>query len=215
MDLKNLFSRAKDDTGEPKKIKDYLGLIIAISLVCIFILLYFFLFNPTFKKQKTLIDEKHYMLEEIDILDNEISSLTYEVGALELERKEKLNLFVSEKEVEELYQLISFSAIRNNLKVKKLIRGEEEAIREDSSEDFEDVEDEEDEEGETSGEQADYYKIFVEYDIEGRFPDYLKLKQEIATIDKFIVFEKEEVKTTKSGTILASVKISLVRMPTR
>ena len=175
MDLKNLFSRAKDETGEPKKIKDYLGLIIAISLVCIFILLYFFLFNPTFKKQKTLINEKHYMLEEIDILDNEISSLTYEVGALELERKEKLNLFVSEK----------------------------------------DVEDEEDEEGETSGEQADYYKIFVEYDIEGRFPDYLKLKQEIATIDKFIVFEKEEVKTTKSGTILASVKISLVRMPAR
>ena len=62
---------------------------------------------------------------------------------------------------------------------------------------------------------VDYYKIFVEYDIEGKFPNYLKLKEEIAELDKLIVFEKEEVKTTKNSTVIASVKISLVRMPTR
>ena len=44
---------------------------------------------------------------------------------------------------------------------------------------------------------------------------YLNLKKEIAELDKLIVFEKEDVKTTKSRTIVASVKISLVRMPTR
>jgi hypothetical protein len=41
------------------------------------------------------------------------------------------------------------------------------------------------------------------------------LKEEIAELDKLIVFEKEEVKTTKSRNIIASVKISLVRMPAR
>jgi len=43
----------------------------------------------------------------------------------------------------------------------------------------------------------------------------LKLKSEIAELDKLIVFEKEEVSTTELRTVVASVKISLVRMPTR
>ena len=127
-----------------------------------------------------------------------------EVEELELEREEKFKLFVSEKEVEELYQLISLSALRNNLKVNRLIRGEEEAIRENA-----------DVSADVSSLPVDYYKIYVEYDIEGKFPDYLKLKSEIAELDKLIVFEKEEVRTTELRTIVASVKISLVRMPSR
>ena len=107
--------------------------------------------------------------------------------------------------MEELYQLISLSAIRNQLKVQKLIRGEEEAVRESGASTG----------GDGSPTPVDYYKIYVEYDIEGKFPNYLKLKEEIAQLDKLIVFEKEEVKTTASRTILASVKISLVRMPAR
>ena len=167
----------------------------------------YFLINPVFKKQETLIAEKYNMLEETDIMSNQIDDLIAEVEELELEREKKFKLFVSEKEVEELYQLISFSAIRNELKVNRLIRGEEEAVRE--------TVDDEDEDEDGSDQTVDYYKIFVEYDIEGRFLDYLKLKEEIAALDKLIVFEKEEVKTTKSRSIIASVKISLVRMPAR
>ena len=134
-------------------------------------------------------------------MNSQINALTKKVEELEMEREEKFKLFVSEQEVEELYQLISFSALRNQLKVIKLIRGEEEAIRE----------------GDSANKKLpiDYYKIYVEYDIEGKFPNYLKLKEEIAELDKLIVFEKEEVKTTESRTIIASVKISLVRMPAR
>ncbi|SVD46489.1 uncharacterized protein METZ01_LOCUS399343 [marine metagenome] len=206
MDLKSLFSRNKGETsGEPKKIKDFLGPIITISIACIFLLVYFFLFKPLLKKQENLIAEKYSMLEDIDAMNGEIDTLITEVEELELEREKKFKLFVSEKEVEELYQLISFSAIRNQLKVKKLIRGEEEAVRGSAAGAGVDV----------STLPVDYYKIFVEYDIEGKFPNYLKLKEEIAELDKLIVFEKEEVKTTKSRTVIASVKISLVRMPTR
>ena len=90
---------------------------------------------------------------------------------LTLAREEKFNLFVSEQEVEDLYQLISFTALRNKLKVKRLIRGEEQAIRENvpAGQDVSSI-------------PPDYFKIFVEYDIEGKFPDYLKLKQEIAKL---------------------------------
>ena len=202
MDLKNLFSKNKAaGSGEAKTIKDYLGLIIIVAVVCIFILSYFFLIRPVFTKQENMILDKYEKLSETDKMNSQINALTKKVEELEMEREEKFKLFVSEQEVEELYQLISFSALRNQLKVIKLIRGEEEAIRENDSAD------------ETL--PVDYYKIYVEYDIEGKFPNYLKLKEEIAALDKLIVFEKEEVKTTESRNIIASVKISLVRMPAR
>ena len=202
MDLKNLFSKNKAaGSSEAKTIKDYLGLIIIVAVVCIFILSYFFLIKPVFTKQENLILDKYNKLSETDKMNSQINALTKKVEELEMEREEKFKLFVSEQEVEELYQLISFSALRNQLKVIKLIRGEEEAIRESDSA--------------NKKLPIDYYKIYVEYDIEGKFPNYLKLKAEIAELDKLIVFEKEEVKTTESRTIIASVKISLVRMPAR
>ncbi len=202
MDLKNLFSKNKTaDSGEAKTIKDYLGLIITVALACIIALLYFFLIKPVFAKQESMIQDKYYKLSETDKMNSQINSLVKKVEELEKVREEKFKLFVSEQEVEELYQLISFSALRNQLKVIKLTRGEEEAIREGATDD--------------ATLPVDYYKIFVEYDIEGKFPNYLKLKEEIAELDKLIVFEKEEVKTTESRNIIASVKISLVRMPTR
>ena len=205
MDLKNLFSKKNADaSAEPKTIKDYLGLIVTIVIIIIFLLIYFFLIRPTFKKQEALIQDKYYKLQEIDNMNSQINNLITKVDELTLEREEKFKLFVSEKEVEELYQLISLSALRNNLKVNRLIRGEEEAIRENA-----------DASGDVSSVPVDYYKIYVEYDIEGRFPDYLKLKSEIAELDKLIVFEKEEVRTTESRTVVAKVKISLVRMPSR
>ena len=158
MDLKNLFSKKNADANaEPKTIKDYIGLIVTICIIIIFLLIYFFLIRPTFKKQEALIQDKYYKLQEIDNMNSQISSLITKVAELELEREEKFKLFVSEKEVEELYQLISLSALRNNLKVNRLIRGEEEAIRENA-----------DPSGDVSSIPVDYYKIFVEYDIEGR-----------------------------------------------
>ena len=205
MDLKNLFSKNKTaDSGEAKTIKDYLGLIITVAVVCIFVLLYFFLIKPVFAKQESMIQDKYYKLSETDKMNSQINSLAKKVEELEKVREEKFKLFVSEQEVEELYQLISFSALRNQLKVIKLTRGEEEAIREGATA-----------KSNNTTLPVDYYKIFVEYDIEGKFRNYLKLKEEIAELDKLIVFEKEEVKTTESRNIIASVKISLVRMPTR
>ena len=136
MDLKNLFSKNKAaGSGEAKTIKDYLGLIIIVAVVCIFILSYFFLIKPIFTKQENLILDKYNKLSETDKMNSQINALTKKVEELEMEREEKFKLFVSEQEVEELYQLISFSALRNQLKVIKLIRGEEEAIRENDSAD--------------------------------------------------------------------------------
>ena len=117
MDLKNLFSKKKaTGSGEAKTIKDYLSLIIIVAVVCIFILSYFFLIKPVFTKQENMILDKYEKLSETDKMNSQINALTKKVEELEMEREEKFKLFVSEQEVEELYQLISFSALRNQLK---------------------------------------------------------------------------------------------------
>ena len=95
MDLKNLFSKKNADANaEPKTIKDYIGLIVTICIIIIFMLIYFFLIRPTFKKQEALIQDKYYKLQEIDNMNSQISSLITKVAELELEREEKFKLFV-------------------------------------------------------------------------------------------------------------------------
>ena len=80
MDLKNLFSKNKTaDSGEAKTIKDYLGLIIIVAVVCIFILSYFFLIKPVFTNQESIILDKHNKLSEIDKMNGQIDSLPKKV----------------------------------------------------------------------------------------------------------------------------------------
>ena len=134
MDLKNLFSKNKTaDPGEAKTIKDYLGLIITVAVSCVIVLLYFFLIRPVFAKQESMIQDKYYKLSETDKMNSQINSLAKKVEELEKVREEKFKLFVSEQEVEELYQLISYSALKNKLVLSNLNRGEEETIYQDEA----------------------------------------------------------------------------------
>ena len=84
MDLKNLFSKKSSGDGpaEPKTIKDYLGLIVTICLVIIFLLIYFFLIRPTFQKQEALIQDKYNKLQEIEVMNGQINTLTTKVAEL-------------------------------------------------------------------------------------------------------------------------------------
>ena len=84
MDLKNLFSKNKAAaSGEAKTIKDYLGLIIIVAVVCIFILSYFFLIKPFFTKQENMILDKYDKLSETDKMNSQINALTKKVEELE------------------------------------------------------------------------------------------------------------------------------------
>ena len=75
MDLKNLFSKNKTTaSGEAKTIKDYLGLIIIVAVVCIFMLLYFFLIKPVFTEQENMIKDKYYKLSETEKMNSQIKN---------------------------------------------------------------------------------------------------------------------------------------------
>ena len=65
------------------------------------------------------------------------------------------------------------------------------------------------------GQQVMYYKIPVEYEIQGNFLSYLKFRRALSKSQKVINFDKEEINVQKEiqGQILSKGTISIVGLP--
>ena len=60
-----------------------------------------------------------------------------------------------------------------------------------------------------------YYKIPVDYEIQGNFLSYLKFRRALSKSQKVINFDKEEITTIAEmqGQILSKVTLSIVGLP--
>lgn len=197
--IKNIFKKT-DDQGEPvesilKKPAVIITLFCLLLVVCILCIHYFF-FNPKFKKLNATLNEQNQFIKEIDEAEPIMLNLLKQIDELTIQRNTTAKLFVSEQEVEELYQLISFSALRNQLVLSNLNRGEEEIIYKDKERTI-----------------IDYKKIYVKFAIEGFFSTYMSLRKEIAELDKNVFFETENITRNEDGSIQADVELSMVKMP--
>jgi hypothetical protein len=143
-----------------------------------------------------LISQQNQMNNEINQTKPMLITLQKKVEELTVERNTTAKLFVSEQEVEELYQLISFSALRNKLVLGNLNRGKEEVIYEDAAKTI-----------------VDFKKISVKFSIDGTFSTYMSLRKEIAELDKNVYFEKETIRRNEDGTVRADVELSMLKMP--
>ena len=65
------------------------------------------------------------------------------------------------------------------------------------------------------GQQVMYYKIPVDYEIQGNFLSYLKFRRALSKSQKVINFDKEEITTIAEmqGQILSKVTLSIVGLP--
>ena len=197
--IKNIFKKT-DDQGEPvesifKKPAVIITLFCLLLVVCILCIHYFF-FNPKFKKLNATLNEQNQFIKEIDEAEPIMINLLKQIDELTIQRNTTAKLFVSEQEVEELYQLISFSALRNQLVLSNLNRGEEEIIYKDKEKTI-----------------IDYKKIYVKFSIDGFFSTYMSLRKEIAELDKNVFFETENITRNEDGSIQAEVELSMVKMP--
>ena len=197
--IKNIFKKT-DDQGEPvesvfKKPAVIITLFCLLLVVCILCIHYFF-FNPKFKKLNATLNEQNQFIKEIDEAEPIMINLLKQIDELTIQRNTTAKLFVSEQEVEELYQLISFSALRNQLVLSNLNRGEEEIIYKDKEKTI-----------------IDYKKIYVKFSIDGFFSTYMSLRKEIAELDKNVFFETENITRNEDGSIQADVELSMVKMP--
>ncbi|MBT6170010.1 MAG: pilus assembly protein PilO [Flavobacteriaceae bacterium] len=208
---------------------------IGFFAVLVFLIGYYFFVSPKIKIQEEQImlmeENKNKILE----FNDDIITVKESIKKLEPEYKKNSKLFHSKKEVEDLYQNISKFALLNGLSIISLTKGEPKAVsnsgasEQNSNNSDQNTSTENPEASEQNsnnsdqntstenpeGQQVMYYKIPVDYEIQGNFLSYLKFRRALSKSQKVINFDKEEITTIAEmqGQILSKVTLSIVGLP--
>ena len=214
LDLNDIFAKLKSGSlADKKTLIKFGGGFVAIL---IFLVGYYVFVSPIVKQQEeqiNLMEENRIKIEEFK---SNIVTLRKIVKKLEPGFVKNSKLFHSKKEVEDLYQNISKFALINGLSITNLKKGQPKAVTgaaqgqstEQTTENNTTTENQE-------GQNVMYYKIPVEYEIQGNFLSYLKFRRALSKSQKVINFDKEEITTIAEvqGQILSKGTISIVGLP--
>jgi len=214
MDLSDLMSKLKSGSLGDKKTLIKFG--IGFGAILVFLIGYYFFISPVIKAQ----EEQIMLMEEnknkiLEFSDN-IVTLKKTVKKLEPEYKKNSKLFHSKKEVEDLYQNISKFALLNGLSIINLTKSEPKPVNNSGANEQDTTSSDQNTSTENpEGQQALYYKIPVDYEIQGNFLSYLKFRRALSKSQKVINFDKEEINTIKElqGQILSKGTLSIVGLP--
>ena len=214
MDLNDLMSKLKSGGLGDKKTLIKFG--IGFFAVLVFLIGYYFFVSPKIKIQEEQImlmeENKNKILE----FNDDIITVKESIKKLEPEYKKNSKLFHSKKEVEDLYQNISKFALLNGLSIINLTKSEPKAVSNSgASEQNSNNSDQNTSTENPEGQQVMYYKIPVDYEIQGNFLSYLKFRRALSKSQKVINFDKEEITTIAEmqGQILSKVTLSIVGLP--
>ena len=214
MDLNDLMSKLKSGGLRDKKTLIKLG--IGFVAVLVFLIGYYVFVSPIIKSQ----EEQIMMMEEnknkiLEFKDN-IVTIKKSIKKLEPEYKKNSKLFHSKKEVEDLYQNISKFALLNGLSIINLTKSEPKPVSgSGASQQGISNSDQNTSTENTEGQQVMYYKIPVDYEIQGNFLSYLKFRRALSKSQKVINFDKEEITTIAEmqGQIMSKGTLSIVGLP--
>ena len=214
MDLNDLMSKLKSGGLGDKKTLIKFG--IGLVAVLVFLIGYYVFVSPIIKSQEEQImlmeENKNKILE----FNNNIITIKKSIKKLEPEYKKNSKLFHSKKEVEDLYQNISKFALLNGLSIINLTKSEPKAVSgSGASEQNSNNSDQNTSTENSDGQQVMYYKIPVDYEIQGNFLSYLKFRRALSKSQKVINFDKEEITTIAEmqGQILSKGTLSIVGLP--
>mgnify|MGYP000559478760 CR=1 FL=1 len=211
IDLKDIVAKLKSGGIGDKKLLIQFG--VGFGAILIFLIGYHAFVSPIVRGQEeqlVLMNENKNKIEEFK---NDIGTLKASVKKLEPEYNKNNKLFHSKKEVEDLYQNISKYALMNGLSITNLKKGEPKGVAgvtPTAENNTDEISTENPE-----GQQVMYYKIPVEYEIQGNFLSYLKFRRALSKSQKVINFDKEEINVQKEiqGQILSKGTISIVGLP--
>ena len=203
INLKDLFSKFTGGGGilGDKKLLVKFG--IGFGSIIIFLIIYYAFVSPKVNDRKARIDVMNENQNKINEYLANIGTLEASVKKLEPKYKKSSKLFHSRKEVEDLYQNISNFAMTNGLVIINIQKGEPTVVNNPAAENQE-------------GSQALYYKIPVNYKIQGGYLGYLKFRRALSKSSKVINFDKEIITVeanNTSGMILSEGTISIVGLP--
>jgi len=213
LDIKDLLEKIKAGGGtnvfKDKKTLIKFGVI--GGAILIFLIIYYAFVSPVISAQKEKINIMNENQTNIDEYLANIETLQANVKELEPRYKKSSKLFHSKKEVEDLYQNISNFAMTNGLTIINIQKGEPMAVGGNDNTQNEQTENSQDNQ---EGIQVLYYKIPVNYKIQGNYLGYLKFRRALSKSSKVINFDKETITVdAKSGQILSEGTISIVGLP--
>ena len=213
LDIKDLLEKIKAGGGT-NVFKDKKTLIkfgVMGGAILIFLIIYYAFVSPVISAQKEKINIMNKNQANIDKYLANIETLQANVKELEPRYKKSSKLFHSKKEVEDLYSNISIFATQNGLTITSIQKGEPKAVSGNDNTQNEQTENSQDNQ---EGAQVLYYKIPVNYKIQGNYLGYLKFRRALSKSSKVINFDKETITVeAKSGKILSEGTISIVGMP--
>ena len=213
LDIKDLLEKIKAGGGT-NAFKDKKTLIkfgVIGGAILIFLIIYYAFVSPVIGAQKEKINIMNENQTNIDKYLANIETLQASVKELEPRYKKSSKLFHSKKEVEDLYQNISNFAMMNGLTIINIQKGEPIAVGGNDNTQNEQTENSQDNQ---EGTQVLYYKIPVNYKIQGNYLGYLKFRRALSKSSKVINFDKETITVdAKSGQILSEGTISIVGLP--
>ena len=201
IDIKDIVAKLRSGGIGDKKLLIKFG--IGFVAILVFLIGYYAFVSPTIKKQEEQIILMNENKNKIEEMKNNIVTLKSVVKKLEPEFEKNSKLFHSKKEVEDLYQNISKFALINGLSITNLKKGEPKGVTEGEQNQS------------TTENPVIYFKIPVEYEIQGNFLSYLKFRRALSKSQKVINFDKEEINVQKEiqGQILSKGIISIVGLP--
>ena len=224
LDVKDILGKIKGaglaDILKNKKLLIKFG-IFGGSILILFII-YSFSVKPKIDVQKAQINIMNENKIKTDEYLKNIDELEATVKKIEPNYKKSSKLFHSKKEVEDLYQNISNFAMANGLTIINIEKGEPKAVSGNDNTQNEQTENSQDNQNEQTensqdnqeGAQVLYYKIPVNYKIQGNYLGYTKFRLALAKSTKVINFDKETITVdAKSRKILSEATISIVGLP--
>jgi len=167
------------------------------------------------------LDDMNKKKQETEQFTKDINSMKAKIKKLKPEYENYSKLFHSKAEVEGLYQTLSVFAGRNDLVISKIIKKPIESVLKSQAL------------AKASGKKAKkskkgkknqtksvkniaYYKIPVEFEINGNFIGYIKFKRALSLSNKMLNFDKESIQVVKgdsTGTIKVNGSLTIVGLP--
>ena len=211
-DLKNLNMddlKAKVIAFADKKTLIKLG--ISLGSIIVFLIIYYAILNPIVKEKKAQINDMNTKQDEIVKFNNDIIAVKRKIKKIKPKYENYSTLFHSKAEVEGLYQNLSEFATINGLVISVIEKGKPtEVSKSDILNKGKKKKKKKKKKAKNKKEAIKniaYYRIPVNFEINGNFLGYIKFKRALSLSNKMLNFESEKIQVVKSDTT-GAIKVS-------
>ena len=211
-ELKNLNMddlKAKVIAFADKKTLIKLG--ISLGSIVVFLIIYYAILNPIVKEKKAQINDMNTKQDEIVKFNNDIISVKRKIKKIKPKYENYSTLFHSKAEVEGLYQNLSEFATINGLVISVIEKGKPTEVS--KSDILNKGKKKKKKKKKKAKNKKDaikniaYYRIPVNFEINGNFLGYIKFKRALSLSNKMLNFESEKIQVVKSDTT-GAIKVS-------